>query len=136
MLYLLIFLTPVFFLPATLSPVALNKQLLAGVLLIGLLIYTLVRFLTSGRLALPPKYLGISALVIFAAALVLGIFSKTKGISFLGTSSDSVFWVGMYVMAFFLSVTSLRTVKSIKGVSVSYLAGIILVSIFSLLQLR
>ncbi|MEX0877779.1 MAG: tetratricopeptide repeat protein [Candidatus Spechtbacterales bacterium] len=134
-LYALVFLMPTFFLTATLSPVGINKQLFAGTLLIALLIYVLAKFLASGKITLPPKHLSITALAVFIAVLLAGLFSQARSISFFSTTPDSVFWVGTYVVAFFAGVVSLRSVKSIKTLSVFYLAGMVLVSVISVLQL-
>jgi len=129
-----LFLVPVFFLPFTLDSVSFSKQILAGGVLLGLFIYILIRFLTAGRITLPPKYLSLGVLGLFLTVLVSAVFSKAPSVSFLGASPDSLFWVGMYVLAFVLTVIVLTNRRAVVFAFTAYIGGIVATAVFALLQ--
>ncbi|MDX1535340.1 MAG: tetratricopeptide repeat protein [Candidatus Spechtbacterales bacterium] len=132
--YAFLFLMPIFFLPVTLSPVMLNKQLFAGVILLGLFVYALSRFLASGRINLPNKMALGTVTALFSVVLLSAVFSIERSVSFISFSVDSIFWVGMYILAFLLAVNILRDRASVVMSFVSLSAGIGALSIFSLIQ--
>ncbi|MEX2145283.1 MAG: hypothetical protein WD712_02855 [Candidatus Spechtbacterales bacterium] len=129
-----LFLTPLFFLPFGASPVPFSKQILAGTVLAGLFVCMLIRFLTAGKITLPSRYISLGLLGLFLSVLVSAIFSKARSVSFLGSSPDSLFWVGMYVLVFFLAAIVLKNRKAIIAAFFSYMGGIAVLAIFALLQ--
>jgi len=133
--YLAVFLTPIFFLDITFFPVELNKQMLVGVLFLATLIYLVAVFLKDGKLNLPHTYITYGVLSLFGAVLISSVLSEAQRVSFLAQSPDSLFWVGIYVLAFFLGIYILKDRTSITITSAAFLSSAALLLLFAFLQL-
>src|SRR3989344_1841790 len=62
-LYLLVFLTPLFFLPLTVNPLQISKQILAVVLVLTAFICYLIRSINTRRLVYPKSWLSLAVLI-------------------------------------------------------------------------
>lgn len=76
-LYLLAFLTPLFFLPLTTAPVEINKQILAMVLILTAFICVLIKTLASGKIIYPKSRLSLAVLTVLVVSAISVIFSKS-----------------------------------------------------------
>ena len=138
-LYLVVFLTPLFFLPLTSWQVAQNKQTFLAVLILLLLILWLAKIIVSGRFSFVwSKTTGAVALLL----LVMGIstfFSGARLQSFwgMGFEADTMFSFLLYGLVFFLfsNLVSRESVASVIWVflaSSGALAAFFIIEVFSL----
>ena len=109
-LYLLVFLTPIFFLPWGVSPVAQNKQFLATALIAIAFIVWLAKTIASGKLVWPktPVNIAVWFLVIVWAISSFLSMSKYRSIGLVGLEADSLLNIIKYALAFFLVAATFR----------------------------
>ena len=109
-LYLLVFLTPIFFLPWGVSPVAQNKQFLATALIAIAFIVWLAKTIDSGKLVWPktPVNIAVWFLVIVWAISSFLSMSKYRSIGLVGLEADSLLNIIKYALAFFLVAATFR----------------------------
>ena len=109
-LYLLVFLTPIFFLPWGVSPVAQNKQFLATALIAIAFIVWLAKTIASGELVWPktPVNIAVWFLVIVWAISSFLSMSKYRSIGLVGLEADSLLNIIKYALAFFLVAATFR----------------------------
>ncbi|HEA84363.1 MAG TPA: hypothetical protein ENI04_00025 [Candidatus Wildermuthbacteria bacterium] len=123
-LYLVVFLTPLFFLPFTSSQVAQNKQTFLAVFVLLLLILWLTKIIISGRFSFVwSKITGAAVLLL----LVMGVstfFSGARLQSFWGMDfeADTMFSFLLYGLVFFL-FSNLISRQSVASVVWVFLAG-------------
>ena len=138
-LYLVVFLTPLFFLPLTSLQVAQNKQTFLAVLVLSLLILWLAKIIVSGRFSFAwSKTTGAVVLLL----LVMGVstfFSGARLQSFwgMGFEADTMFSFLLYGLVFFLfsNLVSRESVASVIWVflaSSGALAAFFIIEVFSL----
>lgn len=130
-LYLLIFLTPLFFLPWGTSIVGENKQFLATVLIAIALISWLAKTIAIGKLVWQKSPLNLAVLIL---ALVWGLSSffssvRTQSLGFLGLEPDGLLNFLKYALAFFLLGASFRKKDVGKAVSV-FLFSLAILAVF------
>jgi len=130
-LYLLVFLTPVFFLPWGVSPVAQNKEYLATVLLSVAFIAWLAKSIASGKLIWAKTILNVAVLVLLFVWGISSLFSmsKLKSLGFAGVDPDSFSNVLKYALAFFLISATFRNKKDIERAALLFFASLALVAI-------
>ncbi len=142
-LYILIFLTPLFFLPWGAEPIAQNKQFLAAVLIAIALIAWLSKTIASGKLiwARTPINIGAWALVAVWAASSFFSMSEYKSIGLVGVAPDSLLNLIKYVLAFFLiGATFFKDEERERGESVFnavyvFLASLTFLAVFTGLKI-
>ena len=138
-LYLLIFLTPLFFLPYTIAPVEINKQFLAAVLLFVAFTSYLIDSLENKRIVYPQSLLTLSVIILLAAAGISAVFSKNFLVSLWGNfvQPDSLINFALYGLAFYLGavVFTDRTDRSYRTIGLVFLIGLALTVVFGLLQI-
>ncbi|MDP3697278.1 MAG: tetratricopeptide repeat protein [Candidatus Taylorbacteria bacterium] len=135
-LYIGIFLLPLFFLPWTTGVLELNKQLLLIIVAGAGMVAWLLGVVSSGSLAWRKNYLDYGILAFLGAFIVSTVFSMAKFKSLFGLStslSNSLTSIIALTLLYFLVVNSFedrgRTLKSILGFS------LVLVLAYGLLQI-
>lgn len=135
-LFLLIFLTPLFFLPLTVSPVAFNKQIIVLILvLIGTISY-LVETLNQGKIIYPKGILNVFIWLWFLILVVSTYFSLSPNFS-LGTEpmADSLVSFILFILVYFLALIFLNDLKEILKAVFIFLASTLILTILSLAQM-
>ena len=109
-LYLLVFLTPLFFLPLTINPLQISKQILAVVLVLTAFICYLIRSINTRRLVYPKSLLSLAVLAVLAAVGISAVFSQAPRAGLFGDLSqpDTFLAFSVYALTFFLTAISLE----------------------------
>ena len=137
-LYLLAFLTPLFFLPQTANVLELNKQFLIFVFAAFLFVLWLAKTLTQRRLEIKKSLLNI-----FVALFVISVFLSSllavnrfqTMLGFDGQIAESFLAVVCFALIFFLAVNTFKTARQANIILFALLASAIGAAIFGLLQL-
>jgi len=135
-IFLLVGLTPLFFLPNTLFPLGTNKTFLATVLLgVGFISY-LINCLKTGQIVFPKSLLSLSVLVFLAAAGLSTLFSRSVPSSVYGKlhHPNSFLAFILYAIAFLLTATFLER-KNIKKLALVFFSSLFLTTLFGLLEI-
>lgn len=135
-LYLLIFLTPLFFLPLTVAPVEINKHFLAAVLVLIALLCYLIESLNSRKIIYPHSLLSAAVLLFLACSAVGALLSQTRAFSLFGNfiQPDTLFNLFIVAVVFFLTAVVFGK-KDLPRIGLWLLASISLSAIFGLLQM-
>lgn len=135
-IYLLIFLTPLFFLPITVVPVEMNKIFLSLVLIIASFICYLVNILSTRKIVYPGSKIVLAVFGFIAAIFLSYFFSQDKSISFYGdlTQADSLLSLLISVLAFYLASVFFKR-RDFKKIGIIFLASLGLASAIGALQL-
>lgn len=132
--YLIAFLTPLWFLPLTISPVDSNKAFLISVFAIIGFIAWLGMAVYQGKLAIPrsvPIYaLGIWLVAYFLASL----FSVSPEVSFWGASANSFFTMAIGVLIVLMTALTLRTSEEVQRAHSFLFLSAILAASFMIVQ--
>ena len=107
--YLLVFLTPLFFLPLTIAPVEINKQVFAALLALVAFAGYLIDSFGKGKIAYPKSLLSFSIAVLLAVFGVSAFLSQSKTVSLYGNliQPDSLLSFLIYGLIFFLAAVFL-----------------------------
>ncbi|MFH1308723.1 MAG: tetratricopeptide repeat protein [Patescibacteria group bacterium] len=135
LLYLLVFLLPIFFLPLTNSQITLNKQLLLVVVCFLVSILWFFKTIKTGKMNLVWNKISSGVLVLFIVLAVSTFFSATKNQSFWGTSvePDSFLNFILYILIFFL-FSNLISKNQVSKIIKVFLLSSGIVSLFFLIQ--
>jgi len=135
-LYLLIFLLPLFFLPTTVYPVDANKQTLAAFLILASLLCYLANSYFSRRIVYPSSILIIAVIFFVAAGGISAFFSISPNTSFYGDFNQADVLINFitYGLALYLSAVFFKK-GDFNRIGVVFLASMILVSLLGLMQL-
>jgi hypothetical protein len=131
-LYLLVFLLPLFFLPYTVFPVALNKQTFLAFLVFLIFILWIAKVMNSGKIIFRKDKLTKSILLLL---LIFGIsfaFSASKNQSFWGTSAeaDTFFSFILYVFIFLFFANLLEKKEILKVISIFFASSGVIAVLF------
>ena len=88
MVYLLVGLTPLWFLPTTVFPLELNKAYLAYMLIVASFVFWLLARIQEGRMRLPKNYIALALVALVAAIFLSGLFSISRHVSFFGLGHE------------------------------------------------
>lgn len=136
LLYVAIFLLPIFFLPVTVFPLAWNKHILLLVLSFLALILWLINVIKSGELKLNWTKLSSAVFILLAVLAVSTIFSNTKASSFWSAiSAESCLNFILYIIIFFLISNVFDKGKDIIKALIFLLISSALVNLLFLIQL-
>ena len=104
LLYLVVFLLPIFFLPLTIFPVAWNKQILLAIICFLVSILWLVKIIKTGKINWVWNKVGLAVLVLLIVLGISTIFSTARAQSFWGTSAEPDTFLNfiLYGLTFFL----------------------------------
>ncbi|MDD2753697.1 MAG: tetratricopeptide repeat protein [Candidatus Portnoybacteria bacterium] len=128
-LYLLAFLTPVFFLPFNLNVLELNKQLLLVVFCLVLLIAWLGKMMAEGRMELKKSWLNIGLALFAIFSLISAVVSKNLYLGLVGSGSvinEAFFSLVALLIIFFVLVNNIKSREEmINSVSILIFSGLI-----------
>lgn len=135
-LYLLIFLTPLFFLPLTVAPVEINKQFLAAVLVLIALLCYLIESLNSRKIIYPRSLLSLSVLILLVVAGASALLSSTPTFSIFGNfMQPDVFFNFFIGGAIFFLTAVLFEKKDLPRIGFWLLVSLSLTAVFGLFQI-
>ncbi len=136
--YILTFLTPLFFLPFTTSPVSFNKQVLVIIVTLVGIFSLAIKFLVSGKVNYAKSALNVAVLVLLIISGVSLFFSEAvyQSLGSLYGLHDSYINIVLYGLVFWLFANSLTEFKHILQVVFLFIQSIGILSIFNLLQLH
>ena len=136
-LYLLVFLTPLFFLPITVAPLEINKQVFAGILILIAFISYLIHSLETQKIVYPKSLTNLAVVILLLVLGVSLLFSQAKSLSLFGnlSQSDSFACFLIYGLAFFLTAVFFREEKERKWLKLGFFLSLFLVTIFGLLSI-
>ncbi len=134
-LYLLVFLTPIFFLPATVLPVIINKQMLLSVLAFLLFIFWMLKIMITGKLKLAWGRISWSVLLLI---IILGISTfasgaRTQSLWGMNFEPDTFYSFVLYALVFFL-VSNLVEKQDVVKILFVFLASSGVLSLMFLVQ--
>lgn len=134
-LYLLIFLTPLFFLPLTINPIEINKQMLALILVFIAFLCYLIRSINSRTIIYPRNLLSLAVLILLIVTGISTIFSQAREASFFGNFSqiDTLLCFLIYGLTFFLAAVLFKK-EDLPKIGLCFLGSFVLLTIFGLLQ--
>lgn len=134
-LYLLAFLTPLFFLPYTVSPLF-AKEVLAYVLLGIALIGWLAHFLASGKLVYKHSWINLSLFVLLVVTIISVFRSESLFMSLWGpdVTGEKLAALIAFAVLYFLASSLFTKEEVIKIIGVMY-AALLLAGVWSLLQM-
>ena len=137
-IYLLVFLLPLWFLPITINVVDFNKQVLSVLLLVIALVLWLVKILNQGEIKWRRNLSNI-LIAVFAIIYILAtIFSIRPYGSLVGWTdhlSASLINILCFIALYFLIVNNFKDLKEALGLLFGFLLSSAIVSIIGLLQL-
>lgn len=135
-IYLAIFLVPIFFLPATITPLSLNKHILLLILSFLALILWLIDVIKSGVLKLNWSKLSTAVLILLVALGISTIFSNTRSDSFWSVASaGSCLNFILYIIIFFIVSNIFDKNKDIIKALIFLLISGALINLLFLIQL-
>ena len=134
-LYLLVFLTPLFFLPLTVMPVIINKQMLVSVFVFLLFILWMLKIMSEGNFSLNMGLIGklIVLLVLTLGASALLSVSKAQSLWGMNFESGTFYSFVLYALIFFL-FANLVSKEQIKTVLKVFLLSSGVLSLLFLIQ--
>ena len=88
MVYLLVGLTPLWFLPVTVFPLELNKAYLGYMLIIASFVFWLLARIQEGRMRLPKNFIALALISLVVAVFLSGLFSISRHVSFFGLGHE------------------------------------------------
>ena len=107
MVYLLVGLTPLWFLPVTVFPLELNKAYLAYMLIVASFVFWLLARIQEGRMRLPKNYIALALMALVAAVFLSGLFSISRHVSFIGLGHEEGTVAALTLFSLAALVTSL-----------------------------
>ncbi|MBU2036967.1 tetratricopeptide repeat protein [Patescibacteria group bacterium] len=137
-LYLLAFLTPLFFLPFNTNILELNKQLLLVVFALILLIAWIGKMIAEGSMEMKKSWLNIGLALFSLSYLVSSILSKNLYQSLVGSGgviSESFFSLCALLIVFFVAVNNIKSRQEIFNAIFVLVCSGLLVGLFGALQL-
>lgn len=138
-LYLLAFLTPLFFLPYTANVLELNKQFLLFIFSFILLVFWLAKVLTQRKIEIKKSLLNILIILFVLSVVVSSLFAQNKFQALIGagnTIAESFLTIVCLTIIYFLVSSSFKTKKDINPLILTLLVSSVLAGIFALLQLN
>jgi len=134
-LYLLVFLTPIFFLPATVLPVIINKQILVSVLAFLLFILWMLQIMITGKLSLAWGKISWSVLllIIILGASTFASGARIQSLWGMNFEPDTFYSFVLYALVFFL-VSNLVEKQDVFKVLLVFLASSGVLSLMFLFQ--
>lgn len=136
-IFLLFFLTPIFFLPFTFYPVSLSKQLLVIFLVVIGFVLFLIQGLIHSKFSFPKTRLNTIVLSLLGVIFLSFLFSQSKAQSFFGhenLNADSFLNFLIYGSAFFLAGFFIKKKEDVLKCFFVFLISLGFLSIFTLLQ--
>lgn len=137
-LYLLVFLTPLFFLPFNTNILELNKQLLLIVFALILLIAWIGKMIAEGRMEMKKSWLNIGLALFTISALISSILSKNLYQGLVGSNnmlSESFFSLLALLIIFFVAVNNLKEREEITNLAFVLICSGLVVGLLGALQL-
>jgi len=138
-LYLLAFLTPLFFLPYTANVLELNKQFLLFIFSFVLLVFWLAKVLTQRKIEIKKSLLNILIILFILSVVVSSLFAQNKFQALIGagnTIAESFLTLVCLAIIYFLVSGSFKTKKDLNPLILVLLVSSVLAGIFALLQLN
>lgn len=136
-LYILAFLTPLFFLPFTANVLELNKQFLLFVFSFVLLIFWLAKSLTQRKIRIQKSLVNIFIVLFLVSALVSSLLSKSiyqAMIGFGGVIAESFITLICFAIIYFLFANTIKTKKEISTLIYVLLGSALLTAILAIFQ--
>jgi len=137
LIYLLVFLLPIFFLPSTMDPLDFNKQILFGILIFIALIFWAAKIFFSPKLKINFSFLNLPILIPLFVYFLSTIFSLSSRESFFGfplNVSEGFLTLLLFVIFYFL-VSNLFKKEEVFGLFFSLLISAFFLTIFSFFQI-
>lgn len=137
-LYLLAFLTPIFFLPFNVNVLELNKQLLLVVFCLILLIAWLGKMIAQGQMELKKSWLNIGLVLFAIFSLVSGILSKNLYLGLVGSGGvigESFFSLAALLIIFFVLVNNIKDRKEMINLAFVLICSGLLAGLYGAFQL-
>lgn len=106
-IYLLVGLTPLWFLPLTAFPIELNKAYFAYTLIIASFVFWLLARIQEGQMRLPKNYIALALAVLITVAFLSGLFSVSRHMSFIGLGHEEGTVAALTLFALGAFVTSM-----------------------------
>lgn len=133
LLYILIFLLPLFFLPLTSAPVAVNKQILLAVLVILSFVCYAADIISTKQIIFPKSRLVPAVFGILAASALSAMFSDDKTLGVYGNLifSDSLVNFVLYFLIFWLAAVFFRK-EDFKKIGAAFFSGFSLIVVLFL----
>jgi tetratricopeptide (TPR) repeat protein len=138
-LYLLAFLTPLFFLPYTANVLELNKQFLLFIFSFVLLVFWLGKVLTQRKIEIKKSLLNILIILFVLSVVVSSLFAQNRFQSLIGSGNiiaESFLTLFCLAIIYFLVSSTLKTKKDLNPIILALLVSSVLAGIFALLQLN
>ena len=136
LLYLLVFLLPLFFLPTTILPIIISKQILLSLFVFLLLILWMVKVMIEGKLIFAYGKLPGVILLFLLVLVVSTALSGSWHQSFWGMAFeiDTLFNFILFTLVFFLFANLIKP-EQVKKVLSSFLVGAGVLALFFLISL-
>jgi len=135
-LYVLAGFLPLFFLPLTIAPLEINKQTLAIVLALAAFLCYLIDCLSRRTITYPKSLLSLAVLVLLLFTGISAFISPASENAIFGNfiQPDAFFTFLIAGLIFFLAAVYIKK-DDLKRMAVCFFAGLVLTTVFGLLQI-
>ena len=138
LIYLLVFLLPIFFLPLTIDPLDFNKQILFGILIFIALIFWAAKIFFSSKLEINFSFLNFPILTFLFIYLISTIFSLSPKESFWGwplNLNQGLLTLFLFFIFYFLISNIFQKKEDIFLLFLIFLTSTFLATIFAIYQI-
>ena len=138
LIYLLVFLLPIFFLPLTTDPLDFNKQILFGILIFIALVFWAAKIFFSSKLEINFSFLNLPILIFLFIYFISTIFSLSLKESFWGwplNLSQGFLTLFLFSIFYFLVSNIFRKKEDISLLFLIFLTSTFLATIFAIYQI-